>query len=79
MCDDNLVRKRYGTGRVERAKKNRNLTTKKCHNFNDKHRWRLLFYYFRDFIKSEKRCLNASAGEITFFMPQQQTHTNCDN
>lgn len=30
------------------------------------------FLLFQRFLSSEKRCLNASAGEITFFMPQQQ-------
>lgn len=49
MCDDNLVRKRYGTARrcqvlygALRAKKH----FKNCHNFNDKPR-RLFLLLFR--------------------------------
>lgn len=56
MCDDNLVRKRYGTVRwcqvVRGALRERETTFGNCHNFNDKPR--RIFFIFgweRDFYQ----------------------------
>jgi hypothetical protein len=56
MCDDNLVRKRYGTGRVERAATKTHLNTEKIVIILMTNSVRVYFLLFQRFLSSEKRC-----------------------